>query len=248
MVEENVLELFDELLSDADAAADASGVYTNAGKASVRIQPRAWEEGPEGRQLVDISVEKYRSMPMSASQKQLDVIIGVDIQELKPDLEFGYERTVSYRKKDWYDTLKPSVAMAFNLNGYAEVGADDRKKLLREMPDKTVMTALMGINGKYVFVSDVNSTTGRVARTSQKPIKTVRIDQVFNTRDAFEVAYKERFGQSAGVPESAPTDAPPGYSSMDTFASDVRDLRAEGMNDADIAAELSVSPQWVAKV
>jgi hypothetical protein len=236
--------LYDELIQEADDTAAASGVYTNAGKFLFTVQPRQWRDG----QVYDITPAEYKALPKSSGQKEIALVMGVDVQELKTDLEFTYERTVVYRKKDWYDTLKPSVATVFNIGGFANAATDEeRKKIMREMSDKEVFDALLGMSGKYVFVSDVNSTTGKVAKTSQKPIKTIRIDKVFDTRAEFMQAYQDRFGAVDGVAIQSET-VPPGYASIHNFKSDVNDLRTEGMGDEEIARELSVSIEWVSQV
>ena len=236
-------ELLEELLTAADEAADASGVYTNAGKLGVRMQCRAWNNG----EISDITPQQYKDLPKASGQKQIDLILSVDIQELKPELDFGLERTVAYRKKDWYDTLKASVAVALNLHECGTLSGDALEAAVKEIPDQEVFKALMGINGKYVFASDVVSTTGKVAKTSQKPIKTIRLDQVFDTRADFVAAYEERFKTEVSV-EAPSEDVPPGYSSWNRFTADVKDMRAEGSSDASIAEDLAVSVHWVAKV
>lgn len=235
-------EMLEELLTAADEAADASGVYTNAGKLGVRMQCRAWNNGV----ISDITPQEYKNLPKSSGQKQIDLILSVDIQELKPELDFGYERKVAYRKKDWYDTLKASVAVALNLHECGSLSGEALDAAVKEIPDQEVFKALMGIAGKYVFVSDVVSTAKKFS-SSGNPIKTVRLDQVFDTRADFITAYEERFKTEVSI-EAPAEDVPPGYASWNRFVADVKDMRAEGSSDASIAEDLAVSVHWVAKV
>lgn len=231
-----------ELLEEADAAADASGVYTNSGKLSAHMQCYAWKDG----NITAVTPAEYKALPTSTGAKQIDVVIAVDIQELKPELTFSYERKTTYRKKDWYQVLKPSVAVALNLGGCAALKDEALETAVKALTDQEVFQALMGINGKYVFVSDVPSRTGNMS-ASNKPIKTVRLDQVFDTRADFVAAYEAKFKTTVTV--SAPSeDVPPGYNNWSNFVADVVEMRREGTSDAAIAEDLSVSAEWVAKV
>jgi len=239
MADENVL--FDELLDVADAAADALQVNTNAGKLTVEFKTKVWKDSV----LTDVSGAEYKEAP--ANQKRMDIEMNVDIQELKPDLTFSLDRKCPYRKAEWFDNKKlgttgfrTTLAQLFDVSGTASLSGKELADAMKDVSDKEIALKLRGISGKYVFASDVPN--GKIY--NDKPLKSIRIDRVFDSREEFMTAYTERFGASNAVaPQNS--DVPAGWGSMEAFAADVRELRGDGMSNGDIATELGVATNIV---
>ena len=221
-------EFLNGLMDDIEAGLDASEQlqrYTNYGKLEVGVEYLKWEN----KKPTVVDSATYKSLP--ASSKQMNIIIGVDIQEFKADLDFGYSRKVKFCGKDWYDILEPSIVEVFGLEG--------KGRELTTAAAKALFTA----SGKYVFVDDTPNKAGRTY--NDKVLKVPALTNIFESREAMVKEVENRFG---GLPDDIATPSNKSEYSQDKVDG-VKKLASLGVSDPSvIAKEVGLSVDDVNKI
>lgn len=164
------------------------------------------------KERIETNAEEYNML--SHGDKSIELLFAVDIEELKPDIGFTYDRRLMIGSPDWYKILLPSLK---NLLGKDAVGKGNYGNALRQ------------VSGKYVHVKDVPQ-----AKESKdgKIYKTIKFEQLFNNKDECVAAANALFGDDAGVTTTpATTPATPTTATTPTkpegYQQDVWDVLVE---------------------
>ena len=175
---------FDYLQESADNAPEAGFVNINYGKLSIVPNVVTWDN------KVPTKVPMKKGQVLGA-QESLELVIGVDIQELNPALEFTYERNINVKKSgriltDWSEIVEPSFIACFGKAWAAKAMA-----------------------GPYVEVEDVPNVTGNASKKTGKVFTVPKILRVFKSLAECQAAREERFaGNKASGGSSATFDKP----------------------------------------
>jgi len=176
---------FDTLQEMADNAPEAGFVNINYGKLSIIPNVVTWEN------KVPTKVPLKKGQVLGA-QESLELVIGIDIQELNPALEFTYERNVNVKKSgriltDWSEIVEPSLVEVFG----------------KAWTSKAT-------SGPYVEVEDVPNVTGNASKKTGKVFTVPKILRTFKNKAECQAAREERFAKKDG--SAAPAggfDTPP---------------------------------------
>lgn len=212
-----------EGLQDDIALADAGQGWHRIGKLNIGLTRFIkWMKG----QPVAIEADEWKRTP--ASQRGFDFVFDVDIAEFDQrakDEGWNYERRVTFKGRDWFNILVPSVE---------EVLGDG------SMSAKNYMATIGGLRGAYVDLLDVSQSPGKDGKIPKnentgKPYTTCKLIKVFKSREEAQAAYNElrQDGDEAVVagdhyPATWSTD-------IQGMIDHVKQLKEQGQSDLEIA-------------
>ncbi len=201
-IEQDFTMLDDELL---DAIGDAvavseSGGWHNIGKVTIGMERFGkWEN----KTFIPLSKEQFFKTP--GNQQAFDLVLSVDVKELRPDALYDYRRRVSFNSPDWRNILVPSFEEVL---GTGSMAAKDQayKATLRKM------------QGTYIDLVDVSQSpkNGKVPTnlSTGKPYMTCKLFKVFASKDEAQKAVDERrktTGDNGATPALDLTNIPAGW-------------------------------------
>lgn len=171
-------------------------------------------------------------MRAEKSQRAIDTIITVDIQEFKPSLGFTYERKVRVGGLDWQKTLAPSIEAIYGRGSMSEAKKSE---------------TLMALNGKYVAVMDVPEQPRKNAQPDAKQYNTPKFIKVYASRDECLHDASEGFSTMTGAngaTEVSDPMVPADYSKADwlSMKQDVVDAVNQAIAKAEAGAKGKPKP------
>lgn len=168
------------------------GAFKNYGKLTIGQRFIQWNEGKPS----DVTAAQWKALPQKdaqgKNQKGMEILFGIDVQELNTNLQFTYERKVAVNGADWYKTLVPSIEAILGKGSMAE--GDTAKNIV----DKRSAT-LRSLNGKYVCVEDAPQQPRKNAAPDAKQYSTIKFVKVFDSREACYAEWKALSGNSASA-------------------------------------------------
>lgn len=225
MTQDQVQNQFD--LSDAP---DTSTPFTNIGKLTLRQVYKLWEN----KVSREVTREEYKAakdvQDDGKNAKQIDMKFSVDIQEFVPALQFTYERDVTVDSADWRVIVASAIE---EVMGKGSMVKGDTKKNVKDTRNDT----LAKLNGKYIAYQDVPQVPRRNAAPGAKVYNTIRLTQVFESREQAHTAHVALRGAgnvNGTGPVASDPNIPPDYDA-ETWAS-VRGEAIDAVNAAITAA------------
>lgn len=235
------MDLFDEIMDEAQKMSDAMQSYSNFGMLTYGT-PR-FVEFDKGS-VTEITRERFFELPERG--KAVEIPIRLNVQEFNPTLEFNYERRVGVNSNDWFKHWRKSIIDFYKLE--EQIDPALKGKAREEALNKLFKAAMAGIAGKYVEIADVAQEPRKNQPVTDKIYRTPELRNVFETREECVAAITARFGKAPDGAAEPVEAAPKGFSTFDEFADTVRELRSGGMTNLAIAKELDVSVLSVTKV
>lgn len=207
---------------DLSDAPDTSTPFTNVGKLTLKQVYKLWENKVAKevtREVFKAAKDKQLdSEGKERNAKQIDMQFAVDLQEFSPNLQFTYERNVTVDGADWRVIVAPAIE---EVMGKGSMVKGDTSKNVADTRNAT----LAKLNGKYIAYQDVPQVPRRNAAPGAKQYNTIRITQVFESREAAYAAHVAMRGASAnGAGPAATSEWTPTDYSDDTWASVKPDL------------------------
>lgn len=161
---------------------EAQTGFKQIGKLTISTKLMLWRD----KKLEEASRADW--VKADKSQRAMDTLFEVNIQEFKPQLGFSYSRKVRVGGLDWQKTLVPSIE--------ALMGKDS-------MSEARKSETLMALNGKYVAVMDVPEQPRKNAAPDAKQYNTVKFVKVYQSREEALHDASEGF---AGAASNGSTD------------------------------------------
>ena len=185
--------IFLEVAGEVAATAEQAQERVNYGKLTIDPRFMQWFDTDGSRTTEDVDGDTFRHLPKR--ERSVELRFNIDIQEFNPDLEFTYDRKVMIGSTDWHKIFKPGAELVFGKGAVNE---------------KNLGETINGLQSKYVCIADVLQ-----APTKKNPdpeYKTMKLLQVFESREACYAAHQERFGGSGGeLSEDVAGDFPEGW-------------------------------------
>lgn len=242
------LSVLDEVFEETEAQAEANSSFSNFGR--LTYGPTLFKVFPDAGGVEEVSKEEWLSVGVTRQQmashgikgKIAEITVRVDIQEFKPELDFGYERRVGMGSVDWREHWSRSIANVFDIDEKVEGlrGAERQREF-----NKHVREAMKQIAGQYVEIADVPQEPRKNAPQTDVVYRTPELRQVFESREACMDEIQARFGTAPQVSER---EAPEGFDSWQEFVKTVGIMRNNGGSNAEIANNLGVPVAAVAQV
>ena len=158
---------------EAHEQSERASQQVNFGKLTAEARYIQWVDSSP----VDLTVAEYRALPNR--DKSIELQFQVDIQEFQPALEFSYERKLRVGDADWWNILLPSIEETV---GKGAKGIKSLDKILNQ----------------YVQVADVLQHP--TERRPDPKYKTLKLLEVYDSREACHAAWAERFGGESTEP------------------------------------------------
>lgn len=160
-------------------APEAGLAPVNYGKLTVDAHVLTWNRTSDG-----VSTPERRDLKKGETLSKgqtLELQFSVDVQELNPNLQFEYTRTISVQKTsarqktDWSELVEPSLIKTFGKNWPAEIA-----------------------KRPYVEVEDASNILGKVSK-SGKTFGVPKFLSKFPNAAACQAAREKRFGAGAAA-------------------------------------------------
>lgn len=220
-------ELVLELLDDAATKAANSSRSTWTGRLTLSLKYLQWVNSHP----VEVGKDEFRKLE---SDKSMEATFAIDIQELRPNLDFTWSRRLMLFSKNWYDHWQSSVMEYYEIEPDASLKTKERQAAL----NKDVARKTFALNGKYVTIADLDESK---PKDPDRPFSVPSLVKVHESQAACFDEYEKRFGtRPVGDAASVVKEAPDGFDSYEEFESIVKDLRDSGMANREIAKEIDV--------